>query len=363
MGKSPPTMNYIGSKLLLLDFLKESMTEYMSKPLCEVQSFADIFSGTGVCTMMAIRERVKRVYSNDIQYYAYILSSVWTTKDIDNSKLRRDIEELNAANANSRSGSEEISPLEGYICRTYAVERGYFSKGNGRDIDGIRQYIERKYKGGEYTYMEYKMMIKVLLYAAVAVANVSSTFGAYLKKYQKKALRRIRLDAGVLDTNVVYTEGNTHIAYNRNVMDIEWNAEVVYIDSPYNSRRYDKNYFVLEAIAKYDDAPVMGKTGLLVDTPSSNALFCSRVSVERSFSELLRTIKCKYIFISYSTESLLDKSKMHSLMESAGFKNVKVKEILHKRFKSHTNVNPDTRSEVTEYLFCGMKSETIDTVT
>lgn len=361
-------MNYIGSKLLLLDFLKETMTEYMSKPLCEVQSFADLFSGTGVCTMLAIREHVKEVYSNDIQYYAYILSSVWTTKDIDTSKLHRDIEELNATNANSRLGSEEISgsrsreieisQSEGYICRTYAIERGYFSKDNGRDIDRIRQYIEVKYKGGEYTYMEYKMMIKVLLYAAVAVANVSSTFGAYLKKYQKKALRRIRLDAGVLDTNVVHTEGRMHIAYNRNVMDIEWNAEVVYIDSPYNSRRYDKNYFVLEAIAKYDGAPVMGKTGLLVDTPASNALFCSKVSVERSFSELLGKVTCKYIFISYSTESLLDKAKMHSLMESAGFTNIKVKAILHKRFKSHTNINPDTRSEVTEFLFCGTKNET-----
>jgi adenine-specific DNA-methyltransferase len=203
--------------------------------------------------------------------------------------------------------------------------------------------------------MEYKMMIKVLLYAAVSVANVSSTFGAYLKKYQKKALRRIKLDAKVLDTLIEAPTLN-HKAYNLNVMDVDWKAEVVYIDSPYNSRRYDKNYFVLEAIAKYDNAPVTGKTGILTQTSPSNSLFCSKMSVEHSFMELLKKIQCKYIFISYSTESLLDKSKLISLMELAGFTNIKVKETLHKRFKSHTNVRPD-KQEVTEFLFCGTKTD------
>lgn len=335
----PPTLNYIGSKLMLMDWLEKCMTEYMGRPLGEVDSFADPFSGTGVVALMAIRRGVPTVMTNDIQYFAYVMSSVWTTQDVSIPKLRRDCELFNEVNPSSR---------EGYITKTYATDRGYFTRENAQKIDYIRQMIQSRYDSGEYTYNEFKTLLKLLLYASVAVANVSSTFGAYLKEFKASAKRAVMMDPGLLSM-LVETTHTTHTSFNQNVMDLRISAEVVYIDSPYNRRRYDKNYFVLEAIARYDNAEARGKTGVLVNTHAANALFCSTVTVYDAFSQLLENIICRFLFISYSTESLLGKDTLKTLLENAGYGDVQVIENTTRRFKSHQNV---TRNVVTEYLFC-----------
>ncbi|NBU34478.1 hypothetical protein EB118_14735 [bacterium] len=345
----PPTLNYIGSKLLLVDWIKSVMTEYMQKPLERVSSFWDPFAGTGVVTLMAIRSRIPRVMTNDIQYFSYVMSSVWTTRDIDVVKLRTHCDILNTQ---LQSGVG----LVGYITKTYATERGYFTQENARKIDYMRQLIQIKYASGDYTYNEFKMMLKLLLYASVSVANVSSTFGAYLKQFKKSAKRPITIDAGILGTLVDAPEIE-HISNQRNVLDLYINAEVVYIDSPYNRRRYDKNYFVLEAIAKYNNSEAKGKTGVLMDTDPANLLFCSPLTVTESFTKLLRNIYCKYLFISYSTESLLSRTELEEILRKCGYMDITIKQCVQRRFKSHLNVD---REVVIEYIFCARKMDNLD---
>ncbi|NDC95448.1 hypothetical protein EB077_09100, partial [bacterium] len=302
---------------MLIPWIRDTMEWYMGKKLQDCVSFADIFSGSGVCTYMAIDAGIKRVISNDIQYYAYILSSVWTTQDLCIGKIQGDIECIN----NELEGIVVPESLEqsDYITRTYAGERMFFTRENAYLIDYTRKWVSRNtYR---YTENEYRMMIKLILYAAVAVSNVSSTFASYLKDYKKGALRKFRIEGDILRL-LLNRHDLEHRVYNANVFDLDVEAEVVYIDSPYNARRYDKNYFVLEAIARHDNMHVTGKTGIRESTDSCNKLFCSKRTVEESFRKLLRDIRCKYIFISYNEESLISKDDMIKIMENALFTNI-----------------------------------------
>ena len=63
-------MNYIGSKLSLLEFLEESINKVIDKN-CRV--FCDLFAGTGIVGSY-FKKKGYRVIANDIQYYSFVLN-------------------------------------------------------------------------------------------------------------------------------------------------------------------------------------------------------------------------------------------------------------------------------------------------
>ena len=136
-------------------------------------------------------------------------------------------------------------------------------------------------------------------------------------------------------------------------------SDIVYLDPPYNERQYSKNYFPLNIIAKNPEElmsdkmkPLKGKTGIPADCFLSP--FCKKgAPVETAFDTLFRELKTKWIFLSYSSESIVSKDRMIELMEKYG--EVSVVERDYKRFKSF-EYNED--KSIQEYLFCLKKSAT-----
>jgi len=63
-------MNYIGSKLSLLDFLEESIEKVAGKN-CRV--FCDLFAGTGIVGTH-FKKKGYQVIANDIQYYSFVVN-------------------------------------------------------------------------------------------------------------------------------------------------------------------------------------------------------------------------------------------------------------------------------------------------
>ena len=63
-------MNYIGSKLSLLDFLDKSIEEVVDND-CRV--FCDLFAGTGAVGTH-FKKKGYKIISNDIQYYSFVLN-------------------------------------------------------------------------------------------------------------------------------------------------------------------------------------------------------------------------------------------------------------------------------------------------
>jgi adenine-specific DNA-methyltransferase len=336
---------YIGSKSKLLTFLEENITTYLGKNLCDIDSFADLFSGSGIVSYYLIKKNCNVILTNDTQHYAYIISSVLTKKNINIQKIDKIIDILNNINCDNPNNVD-------FIYSNYTpnndCDRMYFTTDNGIKIDRIRQHIE-KYKI-ELNDNEYRLLIKILLYAVTSIANTSVVFGAYLKHFKKSALKPLILDKELLFK--LSENEAVHSCYNKDVItllnDINLNdIEVCYIDSPYTARDYNTNYGLLETISKYDNPKIHGKTGLRDDT-STKSKFCSKVNAEGEFEKILSKIKSKYVFISYSSESIVPKNKLLEILEQY-WTNIICYEKDYKRFKSNNNC--EQSKTVKEYLF------------
>jgi adenine-specific DNA-methyltransferase len=277
-------------------------------------------------------------------YYSYILTSCLTKKNIDTLKVENIIKDLGKVNS-----------IDGYISKTYSNGRMYFTPSNASKIDAIRTSINGCKE--QCSLEEYNLLIKILLYSSTKVANISSTYGAYLKKYKKTACCDIKYTNSALE--LLYDEDVIIKNYNTDVLELvsknKIDGDVCYLDPPYNSRKYSSNYFVIDSIAKYDNLPVSdGVTGVPLSEPSGSGSFCSKVKVIDSFDKIFSNINTNYIFMSYNSESLVSKDEIVRLLEKNLWKDVKVIEREYKRFKSNNNTNQ--KEPLYEYLFCAKKN-------
>ena len=363
------SFNYLGSKMKLLDFIKDTVCDYTNKSSYkEVTSFADICSGTGVVSFDVLKGGCNKILTNDIQNYAYVVSSVWSKNGMDIQKLKKIVDGLN----DELSKVQEIDlpnvdnlDTGSYFIYSNYTEAGpdyrlYLTKMNGYKTDYIRIHINRLRERGDLNDKEYRLLLKLLLYAVSSVSNIASVYGAYLKKYKKVALKNIVLNWSLVESLV--DDDIQHECYNSNISDLLNSKdfsdyEVVYMDPPYVANRsYHDNYHLLETISRYDNPKIKGKTGLreLVDTKSK---FCSKRDAFDEFKVVLSKIRSRYIFISYSSESVVSKSDMMELLENAGWNDVKCYEKQYQRFKSNKNSDEKQPKNIIEYIFCGKRTD------
>ena len=80
-------MNYIGSKLSLLEFLEGSINKVVDK---NCDTFCDLFAGTGIVGSYFKRKGYK-IIANDIQYYSYVLNRhyIGNHKELNFAKLTK----------------------------------------------------------------------------------------------------------------------------------------------------------------------------------------------------------------------------------------------------------------------------------
>lgn len=353
------SFNYIGSKMKLLDFIELKIKEYTGKNLGEISSFADIFSGTGVVAYHSLKRGCKKILTNDIQHYAYVVSSVWTMKNIDIEKVKGLLQEINSDN--ERLNLDDISVTEKeFIYNNYTEEsrekRMYLTRLNGYKVDKTRQRLDDLLNGEIINNDEFNLMLKILLYAVTGVSNIASVYGAYLKNYKACSLKDLKLDVSLINS-MMKDDSIEHNGYNMNVTDLLEERslseyEVVYIDPPYVANRgYHDNYHLLETISRYDYPKIKGKTGLRDET-TKKSKFCSKRDALGEFKMILSKIKSKYIFISYSSESVVSKDKMIEILKE-NWGEVRCYEQNYQRFKSNKNSNEKQSKNVVEYLFCG----------
>lgn len=339
------SFNYIGSKFRLLDFIVEGIQEYTGQSIAQLQSFGDFFSGTGVVSRRLLEEGASKVVSADVQYYSYLISSVFTDNEVDVLKVKSIIQRLNCITIDAPKDTD-------FVYNNYTLggsERLYLSPENGVKVDRIREEIELL-RGNGITQMEYNLLLKTLLYATSKVSNVASVYGAYLKKLKKSAQTPLVLEESFVD-NLLPGANKKHVSYCRDIYEsclFSRDVQVVYLDPPYNQRNYSTNYHLLETIARQDFPEIKGKTGLRCENKSDPKSFCSKKSIYNSFDNAVSNIKSKYLFISYSSEGILTKDQMLEILGKTRSKII-CKEINYTKFKSNET---QSSSGVMEYLFC-----------
>ena len=323
-------MRYIGGKSLLLEAILSAIPE-------DVVSVLDIFSGSGVVSNFLKRSGFE-VYSNDFLYFSYVLAR--GTTGINSRPEFRLLRKnpLEVLNSIKKSVTDDCFVYHNYSPNG-GCDRMYFQNDNALKIDWIRQQIEAWKDGGVVTEDEYYYLLASLLNAVPYVSNITGTYGAYLKFWDKRTFNPLELKEAEL-----YTEGRPATCYCGDYRSRLWDGvDLLYADPPYNSREYLPNYHVLETIARYDAPVLKGVTGMR-PYAGQKSDFCRKNKVEEAFETLVRDAHARYVLISYNNEGLISTERLTEICKSYA-RRFRLTEIPYRRYKNKIPNNADGLKE------------------
>lgn len=264
---------YLGSKQKLIPFILDIVKQYTS----DVSVVADIFGGTGVVAD-AFATQGKEIIINDILYSNFISYNAWFgNTPIDEKKIRQYINYLN-----------HLTPTDdNYVSLNFGDL--YFSNDNAKKIGLIREEIEKL----DITFRERSILLTSLLYAMDKVANTVGHYDAYRKKMD--SFTPIHLKVPQINHN-----NNNHRIYNMDANELvkQIKPDLVYIDTPYNSRQYSDAYHLLENIIEWKFPEVHG-VAKKMDRSHIKSLYSTQKAPE-AFANLISNINAKYILVSYN---------------------------------------------------------------
>jgi len=305
-------MKYIGNKQRLLDFIDDVVqTERLPKR----GTFIDIFTGT-TSVAQYYKKKGYKIIANDFMTYSYVFQQAY----IKNNQVPKFNNLLRSRNFNINPTSlkskyeplkividylNRLSGKKGFIFQNYAptgkFKRQFFSNENAMRIDDTREQLDKWKKDGLVNESEFYILLASLIDAADFVANISGTYGAYLKIWRSMALKSFTmLIPNLIENNLtheVYKENS-----NRIIGDLE--GDILYIDPPYNTRQYAANFHILETLACWDNPKVYGKTGLR-PYEHQKSLYSQQTNCKEVFADLINNAKADYILMSYNNEGII----------------------------------------------------------
>jgi adenine-specific DNA-methyltransferase len=305
-------------------------------------SLADAFSGTGVIGQH-FRKNGHKVFANDLLYFAHCLN-------VSNLVLT-DTEKFSGLGGldSAIQKLEDLNTHNGLLSQHFAPgawsKRQYFSSDNAGKLDAMRCQIEEWFRNGDIDLIGKEALIGLILRAVNRVSNVTGTYAAFLKNWDARALNSLKLDSSELGI-----DGPPGEAHNLEATMFlqSTQADVTYLDPPYNSRDYSSNYFLLELIALGqlpEGVQPKGVTGM-VSMPEKKSLFSSKRTVDVAFDQLLMAVKSPTAILSYSDEGLIPINHLKDKMSEFG--EVEDFHTDHKRFRS---INQDgSKSRLREHL-------------
>lgn len=339
-------MRYIGSKQALLTILSE---EIVSRSPAS-GTFCDLFAGS-VAVSRHFKGLGYNIISNDIMRFSYFLQVA--TVEL-NSIPRFDnlnVNPIDFLNSMDIENFDFVKPK--FATRHYAPNENsltnYFTLDNANRIDAVRQQIEVWLSNKEIDKFEHAYLIAALIEALPFVSNTTGTYGAYLKKWDKRAFKSLTLlDHEITDNvmdNSCYCKDANHL-----VKEIE--GQILYIDPPYNGRQYGSNYHVLETIARYDNPDVKGITSMR-DNSDVRSKYCMKSQAENALNDLIANASFENIFLSYSTDGILSALKIREIFERHCISgSVELVKIPYRRYK---RIKTEKSEQLFELLFVGKK--------
>lgn len=340
-------MRFIGCKESLLDFIEI----FIKKKDIKGNVFCDLFSGTG-SVAKHFKKLGYKIISSDLLFFSYVLQKVYVeqnqypkfTKLLKHLKI--DPVEETLFTSDSQNAKEIIKYLnnlegvEGFIYKNYSPEgtkgqtysRKYFTGDNSKRIDAIREKIEEWKKTNLINEQEYYFLLASLIEAVPFVANISGTYSAFLKEWDKRAFKKL-----TLEVPEIIKSDEIHKVYHEDglkVLDQVKGIDILYLDPPYNERQYAPNYHILETIAKWDKPEIKGITGM---RPYENqkSEFCNPKTGLKALSEIINKGNFKHLLLSYNDDGIMPESEILTLFNQAG--KSEIIERNYQRFKSNSN--------------------------
>ena len=301
-------VRYIGSKARVAD----AILDLAGAP--QGGRFVDAFCGTGSVAAVGV-SRGWPVTLNDTLPSA-VAMSVGATVGQGNVSFpalngyAATIRALNAVSANPGFLHAEYSPASGAAGK---VERRYFTEENAARLDAMRAQIRSWSGAGLLTKVEEELLLADLLRAANRVANISGTYGCFLKNWSATALRPVVVQERVLPQRTTDLR-----AVVGDVTLLPTNSEdTVYFDPPYTKRQYSAYYHVLETIHAGDSPEVGGVTGLRPWRDKASD-FSYKTRALDALTRLVLGTTARQVLLSYSNEGHVPREQLINALSEAG---------------------------------------------
>ena len=281
---------YTGSKYKLSSWISELIAEN-----CHGNSFCDIFAGTGIVSYTML-DRMKKIYINDFLYSNEVIyKAFFDAAPYDKNKISEYCSRFQSLSADNVD--------ENYLSINFGGK--FFSHTDAKLIGHIREVIESD--KDKLSDKELAILLASLLYSADKSANTVGHYDAYIKGHEIP-------DTFRFDLINPYKTKKSRISISRedsNEFAHKLKCDIVYIDPPYNSRQYSRFYHVLENITCWRKPELHGVA--LKPDPENMSDYC-RNKAKIVFKELIDSLDCKYIVVSYNntyeSKSSSSKNKM-----------------------------------------------------
>ena len=271
---------YLGNKYKLLPFI----VDVVEKECRNIKVIADIFAGTGAVSSAFDKSKV--IITNDLMYSNYICNYAWFGAE--NYEPQKIIDLVVKYNSLGFC-------RDNYMTRNFA--NTYFSKKDCSKIGYIRNDIEQLFKKKQINARERAILITSLLYAMDKIAQTCGHYDAYRKGCNYENELELYVPLAPVDNN----PKNKCFNMDANMLAREIEADLVYIDPPYNSRQYCDAYHLLENVARWEKPEVYG-VAKKMDRSKLKSEYCTNKATD-AFEDLISNIKAKYIMLSYNNMS------------------------------------------------------------
>ena len=287
-------IKYIGSKRVLVPHIVQAVAAFP-----ESGRVLDLFSGTSRVAR-GLKETGRYVIANDHLAYAATLARCYVQADADRwvGEATLLVAELS-----------EVAPEPGYFTTAFCEDARYFQPHNGARVDAIREEIARRSLPPELE----AIVLVSLMEAADRVDSTTGVQMAYLKQWAARAFNDLRLRVpAILPGPGEALQLDAVEAASR----VE--ADIAYIDPPYNQHSYMGNYHVWESLVRWDKPETYGIANKRVQCKEYKSDFNSKRRIRQGLRAVFEAVRCKHLLVSFNNEGHVDREEMVALLSEKG---------------------------------------------
>ncbi|QDH72814.1 DNA adenine methylase [Brevundimonas sp. M20] len=304
-------IKYIGSKRALLGQVSAAVAALLPQG----GAVCDLFSGSARVGH-ALKGQGFRVWSNDHNAYAHTLATAYVQAD-----RQRWLERAEAVLTDLRA----VKPEAGWFTKAFCEDARFFHPDNGAVIDAMRERIAT-------LALEPELEAIALVALMEAADRVDSTAGlqmAYMKSWAPRALKPLELRMPDILPGVA---GGPCKATHADAVAIapEIEADLVYLDPPYNQHSYLGNYHCWESLVLWDKPETYGVANKRIDVKTRKSAFNSRPGIGPALESVIADLKAPNLVVSFNDEGYLSREQLVAMLSARG--EVQVIEIARPRY-------------------------------
>ena len=287
-------IKYIGSKRVLVPHIVRGVSAFPDSG-----RVLDLFSGTSRVAR-GLKQTGRYVIANDHLAYAATLARCYVQADAVRwlDEATRLITELS-----------EIAPAAGYFTKAFCEDARYLQPHNGARVDAIREEIFRRALPPELE----AIALVSLMEAADRVDSTTGVQMAYLKQWATRAFNDLELRVPA----ILPGPGE---ALHLDAVDAASRAEadIAYIDPPYNQHSYMGNYHVWESLVRWDKPDTYGIANKRVQCKEYKSDFNSKRRIRQGLKTVFEAVRCKHLLVSFNNEGHVDREEIIGLLSERG---------------------------------------------